>query len=135
MEDLYISSNTIKSIDCSYSNGINYNTITTATPTLGNTISWNINAGVTGGIAMQKGDRVVIKEGYDGAGTIYIYIGKSMYNAGEVTLKSKTGKTWVMEAAVAQKPYTAHEIAMKYAKKHKLNKRARKELEELIIKK
>lgn len=80
------------------------------------------------------GDRVVIKEGFYGAGRIFIVLGKSIDEPNCYILKSvKTGnKDWAMESALESKPYTRKEVARAFCEGHNLSKKVEKDLVKLL---
>lgn len=104
-----------------------------------NSSNWTISWGSTypvvkkEEIMFNKGDRVVVKEGYVGAGKTYIYQGKSTHFAGEISVKTIQGRTTtILIECIEAKPYTKKEIARNFAVKYGLNKKAEKALRKIF---
>ncbi len=58
---------------------------------------------------LKRGDRVRIKEGYEGPGDVYYYLGKSAYSRDTVLVESD-GHTWEFFAdTIEPYPYTRDE--------------------------
>jgi hypothetical protein len=69
-----------------------------------------------GGSTLRKGDRVRIKEGYELAGEVRYYIGKSIDDTNSVRVGWEVGSTGanVLAAAIEPYPYTTDEKAEKF---------------------
>ncbi|MDY0199209.1 MAG: hypothetical protein RBR68_15500 [Tenuifilaceae bacterium] len=110
--------------------------ITSTTYPNGTTVSWTVpnNTACDYPERFLVGDRVVIKEGFYGAGRTFIVLGKSTDEPEQYILQSvKTGtKDWAMESALELKPYTKKEIAQAFCKEHKLSKKIEKSLIKLL---
>jgi hypothetical protein len=92
------------------------------------------------GSPLHKGSRVRVKQGFDCAGKIARYVGKSIHEADQVIIDfdHADGDDYsILAAAIEAFPYTraelAHKEAKRLAKNHGLSKKARKAIAKTLV--